>query len=138
MIRILSAMLPTYQPPFGLRNGAPEFLRRFKPFLDGRFHIGYCLLVGRSICRAAGELWDFRYKGLILIAPVNDDLVANSSGHLLTGLATSSCERVPLGSNVVDLGRVPMMRTPGACPGHRCGVRRGDHAIGLTERWESP
>ena len=63
------------QTPSGLRNRSAQFPGGLDPFADHHLGIRERLLVGSTVCRTARQLWYLGNIGLILGAPVDDDLL---------------------------------------------------------------
>src|ERR1017187_3726927 len=68
-----------HQPALGFRDGPPEFARGFQPLGDHDFGVGKGFLPRAAVGRAASQFRHFRDKRLILVAPVQDDLVFGHS-----------------------------------------------------------
>ena len=64
------------EPAFGFGDVAAEFAGGLDPLVDGDFGLGDGFLAGGSVGGAAGEFGDLGDEGLVVVAPVEDDLVA--------------------------------------------------------------
>src|SRR5439155_20539381 len=62
-------------PPLWLRDCIAEFLRGFDPELRRFANACQRLLVRRTVRHAARQFRDFRDERLVVLAPVDDDLV---------------------------------------------------------------
>lgn len=62
-------------PTFGNRNRSPGFSRRVDPERDRIRAIRECCVRRFNMGRTSGQLRDFGDKSLVLVAPVDDDLV---------------------------------------------------------------
>jgi len=60
---------------FGLGDGSAELGGGFHPLLDDDFDVGEGFAVGFSARHSAGEFRDLSDESLVLLAPVNDDLI---------------------------------------------------------------
>ena len=63
--------------PPRLWDGTAKLGGRFDPLLDHRLGVGDCLLVGRPICGTPREFRHLSDEGLIVIAPIDGDLISN-------------------------------------------------------------
>ena len=64
---------------FGFGDGAAEGFCGFDPLGYDGLGVGGGFLVSGSVGHAAGKSWDFDEKGLIFLAPVDDEFVAHVS-----------------------------------------------------------
>src|SRR5947209_6859682 len=87
-------LLRVHQSPAWLRHGTAKPSGRFDPLLHDHFDVGQRLHVGRSVRRAPRQLWHFRDEGLIGLAPIKDDLVADLILHGLLLWASLRHDRI--------------------------------------------
>jgi len=75
----------------GLWNRIAELFRRFDPEANGLLRAGQRRLLGGTVCGAPKEFWHLSHKGLVLFAPINDDLVLVHSTSLSRYFKARTC-----------------------------------------------
>lgn len=62
-------------PPLGFRDRSTILPCRVQPKIDSFVAIGQCSIRGIAVRGAAGQLRNFRHEDLVVLTPINDDLV---------------------------------------------------------------
>ena len=60
-----------------LGNRAAEFARTFDPFVDDNFGIHHGFGASLAVGHAAGQFGHFDNEAVVVLAPINDEFVAN-------------------------------------------------------------
>jgi hypothetical protein len=74
-LRVLRQSRKLQAPPFWLWNLSTKFHGSVKPEFDSLMAVSESAIGRISMRCATGKLWNFGNKGLVLVAPVDDDLV---------------------------------------------------------------